>query len=431
MGQPRDSRAAITGQIACQAANQKCFDIPPPPNFITVLIIMNKDNFKKWPHFDDADIRAVSDVLKSGKINRWTGSKNEEFEEKLARLAGTKHAIALANGSLALELALYAAGVGEGDEVVTTCRTFMASASAAVMRGAKPVVADVDLDSQNLTAESVEKCLTPRTKAVIAVHHAGWPCDMEPIMRLAKERGLFVIEDCAQAHGAVYRGRPVGGIGDVAAWSFCQDKIITTCGEGGAVTCNDDALWKKMWAYKDHGKSYDAVYNRSHPEGFRWLIESFGTNWRMTEMQAAQGSLWLDKLANWTKIRNRHAAKLNECLGRFPCVRTTVPPADITHAYYKFYCFVRPEKLKPGWTRDRIAKEISALSIPCFSGSCWNISAEKAFADRGWTKTEAELPNAAAMRDTSLMLLVHPTITDEDMDGACEIISGVLSKAQA
>lgn len=391
---------------------------------------MKLENFKKWPVFDENDIEAVSAVLRSGKVNRWTGTKNEEFENKLAEIANTKYAIALANGSLALELALYALGVGKGDEVITTCRTFMASASSVVMREATPVVADVDLNSQNITAETIEKCITPKTKAIIAVHLAGWPCDMDAIMSLAKKHNLFVIEDCAQAHGAVYKGKPVGGMGDIAAWSFCQDKIITTCGEGGAVTTNSEILWRKMWEYKDHGKSFDAVFNRKHPKGFHWLIESFGTNWRMTEMQCAQGILWLNKLSSWTKIRNANAGKLTQTFDKFSCIRTAVPSQDITHAYYKYYCFTRPENLKTGWSRDRIADEISARGVPCFSGACWNISDEKCFKDRSWNKSEKDLPNAAMLKDTSLMLLVHPTITAEDMDEACKIIAEVLSQAQ-
>lgn len=389
-----------------------------------------ENNFKKWPFFDEGDIDAVCAVLRSGKINRWTGSKNEEFEKKLCESVKCKYAIALANGSLALELALVAAEVGEGDEVITTCRTFMASASCAVMRGAKPVVADVDPNSQNICAETIEKCITPRTKAIVAVHHAGWPCDMDPIMALAKKYNLFVIEDCAQAHGAVYKGRPVGSIGDVAAWSYCQDKIITTGGEGGAVTTNNEAFWRKMWEYKDHGKSYDAVFNRPHPAGFRWLIESFGTNWRMTEMQAALGIRAYEKLPEWTRLRARNAKMYEAALSKFGCVRLTPPPAEIVHAYYKYYCFVRPENLKSGWNRDRIADEICAAGVPCFAGSCWNISAEKCFADRGWSKTEQELPNAYALKDTSLMLLTHPTLSEADMLRACEVIEGVLRRAQ-
>lgn len=388
------------------------------------------ENFKKWPFFDEGDIKAVSEVLRSGKNNRWTGSKNSEFEAAICRSVKAKYAITLANGSLALELALYACGVGGGDEVITTCRTFMASASAAVMRGATPVVADVDLDSQNITAETIEKCITPRTKAIVAVHHAGWPCDMDSIMALAKERNLFVVEDCAQAHGAVYKGRPVGSIGDIGAWSYCQDKIITTGGEGGAVTTNSEALWRKMWEYKDHGKSYDAVCSRKHPDGFRWLIESFGTNLRMTEMQAALGIRAYEKLPLWTQIRGRNAEIYTRALSEFDCVRLARPGSGIVHANYKYYCFLKPELLKSGWNRDRIAAEINADGIPCFSGTCWNISAEKAFADRGWTKSGKELPNAFALKDTSLMFLLHPTLEEADIGRACGVIGKVLAAAR-
>ncbi len=388
------------------------------------------ENFKKWPHFDADDIQSVAEVLRSGKINRWTGSKNAEFEAKICEHVKCKYAIALANGSLALELALMAIDVGEGDEVITTCRTFMASASSAVMRGATPIVADVDLNSQNITAESIKKCITPKTKAIIAVHHAGWPCDMDSIMALAKQHNIYVIEDCAQAHGSVYKGRPVGSIGDIGAWSYCQDKIITTGGEGGAITTNNEILWRKMWEYKDHGKSYDAVYNRKHADGFRWLIESFGTNWRMTEMQAVLGIRWYDKLSMWSDIRSANAKMYSETLAKFPCIRLTIPPENIKHAYYKYYCFVRPEMLKQGWNRDRIAQAINDRGVPCFSGSCWNISEEKCFKDKGWNKSKEELANAYMLKDTSLMLLVHPTLEQTDIHQACNIIADVLTQAQ-
>ena len=388
------------------------------------------DSFKKWPYFDDGDIAAVADVLRSGRVNRWTGSLNAEFEDRIRRSTGAKYAIALANGSLALELALVAADVKEGDEVITTCRTFMASASSVVMRGAVPVVVDVDANSQDILPSAIERAITPKTKAIIAVHHAGFPCDMDAISAIAKPRGIFVIEDCAQAHGAVYKGQPVGSIGDVAAWSYCQDKIITTGGEGGAVSTNDEALWRKMWEYKDHGKSYDAVFNRKHPDGFRWLIESFGTNWRMTEMQAAIGIRWYDKLPQWTETRNRNAKIYDGVFSKFESIRLTQMPSDIRHAFYKYYCFVDNSALKSGWNRDRIAREISVAGVPCFSGTCWNISAEKAFADRGWSRTKDDLPNAYALKDSSLMLLVHPTISDDDMRRACDVIENTLTLAQ-
>ena len=246
---------------------------------------------------------------------------------------------------MALELALYALGIGPGDEVITTSRTFIASASCIVMRGATPVIAEVDPVSQNITADTIRPLITPRTKAIIAVHLAAWPCDMEPIMALAREHALKVIEDCAQCHGAAYKGRPVGSLGHIAAFSFCQDKIMTTGGEGGMLVTDDTSLWEKAWAFKDHGKSYDAVYNRQHPPGFRWLHETFGTNMRLTEMQSAIGRIQLRRLPDWVATRRRNAAILTKAFAKITALRVTVPPEDVFHSYYKYYAFLRPEML--------------------------------------------------------------------------------------
>lgn len=385
--------------------------------------------FPGWPVFEPDEVQAVTAVLQSGKVNYWTGTEAREFEREYAEYLGVRHAIALHNGTLALELALYAFGIGEGAEVITTSRTFIASASAAVMRGSVPVIADVDPVTQNLTAETIRPLITPRTRAIIAVHLAGWPCDMDPIMELAREHGLIVIEDCAQAHGAFYKGRPVGSIGHAGAFSFCQDKIMTTGGEGGLLALNDTGVWKKAWAYKDHGKSYDAVYEREHPPGFRWLHESFGTNWRMLEVQAVIGRLQLRKLPDWIERRRANAAVLTERFSRHPALRLTVPGEDVHHSYYKYYVFLRPERLREGWDRDRIMNAISAEGVPCFSGSCSEIYLEKAFQDAGYGPAE-RLPVARELGETALMLLVHPTLTPQDMERVADVVDRVLAQAQ-
>ena len=384
--------------------------------------------FAPWPHFPQDEIAAAAAPLATGRVNYWTGTEGREFEKEFAAFTGCRHAIALANGTVALELALFALGIGTGDEVITTCRTFIASASCIVMRGATPVLADVDPVGQNITADTVRPLITPRTRAIICVHLAGWPCDMDPILELARERGLKVIEDCAQAHGACYKGRPVGSLGDAAAFSFCQDKIMTTGGEGGMLTTNDTGLWEKAWAFKDHGKSYDAVYNRTHLPGFRWLHESFGTNWRLTEMQSAIGRVQLRKLPDWTRTRQRHAAILTECFKQIPALRTTPVPDGIGHAMYKYYVFVRPEHLAAGWDRDRIMQAVTSEGIPCFSGSCSEIYLEKAFTDSG-LGPEDRLPVARRLGETSLMFLVHPTLNDEDMADICRAVEKVMSIA--
>ena len=388
---------------------------------------MEKQNFKAfppWPHFGDDEIEAVEKVLRSGKVNQWTGSEVTSFEKEYADFAGVKYAVALANGSVALELALEALGIGVGDEVIVTCYTFIASASAVVMRGAVPVMADIDPGSLNISADTVRAVISPRTRAIIAVHLAGMPCDMDPLLKLAGEYDLKVIEDCAQAHGASYKGRPVGSLGDVAAFSFCQDKIMTTGGEGGMLIMNDRAIWEKAWAYKDHGKNYDSVYHKKHPPGFRWLHDSFGTNWRMTEMQAAIGRVQLRKMPEWTAIRRRNAAILTECFAKIPALRVLDVPEEFGHAYYKYYVFVRPEKLREGWDRDRVMNAVTAEGIPCFSGSCSEIYLEKAFVRAG-IGPGRRLPAAGKSGETSLTFLVHPTLGADEMRDTCRVVEKV------
>ncbi|MER3555226.1 MAG: aminotransferase [Meiothermus sp.] len=384
--------------------------------------------FAPWPHFEPDEIEAATRVLQSGKVNYWTGQEGREFEREFAEYVGSRYAIALHNGTVAIELALYALGIGEGDEVITTPRTFIASASAAVMRGAKPVFADIDRDSGLITAETIEKVITPRSKAIIVVHLAGWPADMDPIMALAERHGLKVIEDCAQAHGAKYKGRSVGSIGHVAAWSFCQDKILTTGGEGGMLTTDSHEVWSKAWSFKDHGKSYDAVYHRAHAPGFRWLHEDFGTNWRMLEVQSAIGRVILRKLDGWVEKRRAHAQYLNERFAQMPGLRVSEPSKDLYHAYYKYYVYVRPEALKPGWNRDRIMAEVSAMGIPCGSGSCSEIYLEKAFEKHG-LQPEERLPVAKELGETSLMFLVHPTLGKEHLEATAAVVAQVMEEA--
>ncbi|MBB5514561.1 dTDP-4-amino-4,6-dideoxygalactose transaminase [Rubricella aquisinus] len=405
--------------------------------------------FSPWPSFTQEEANAVSRVLLSNKVNYWTGQEGREFEREFATFAGTKHAIALANGTLALDLAFQGLGIGAqyggdaSDEVIVTPRSFMASASSIVTAGARPVFADVDRDSQNLDPEAVEAAITDNTRAVLCVHLAGWPCDMDAIRAVIGDRDIRLIEDCAQAHGATYKGRPVGSLGDVAAWSFCQDKIMTTGGEGGMVTCDDEALWKKMWAYKDHGKSWDAVYARQHPPGFRWLHESFGTNWRMTELQSVLGRIQLARMSEWHAARTANAAIITQALTPFANssgpIRVPQPRcADCTcdagagcgHAWYKYYAFVRPENLAPGWDRDRIVSEISGAGVPAMQGSCSEMYLEKAFDDTG-LRPPQRLPVAVELGDTSLMFLVHPTLTADEMHKTIAVISDVLHRASA
>ena len=384
--------------------------------------------FSSWPSFTPEEADAVHRVILSNKVNYWTGTECREFEKEFAQWCGSNHAVALSNGTLALDVALKALGIGPGDEVVVTPRTFIASVSCVVNAGATPVFADIEPDSGNISARTIAQVLTPRTKAVICVHLAGWPCDMDPIMELAAQHGLKVIEDCAQAHGARYKGRSVGSIGHVGAWSFCQDKIITTGGEGGMVTTDDEGLWRAMWAYKDHGKSYEAVYERQHPPGFRWLHESIGTNWRMLEMQAAVGRIQLRRLAAWTASRGTNARAILGVCRKQPALYVPEVPEHSEHAFYKCYVYVQPMRLASGWSRDRVIEAITARGVPCYQGSCSEVYLEKAFDATGWRPSE-RLSHAKQLGETSLMFLVHPTLTAQEISQTCLAISEVLAQA--
>jgi dTDP-4-amino-4,6-dideoxygalactose transaminase len=387
-------------------------------------------SFSPWPSYSNEEAESVKNVLLSNRVNYWTGEECRKFEKEFAAWTGTKYAVAVANGTLALEAALTVLGTGPGDEVIVTPRTFLASVSCIINTGATPVFADVDRDSQNITAETIRAVLSPRTRAIICVHLAGWPCDMDPIMALAQERGLFVVEDCAQAHGARYKGRMIGSIGHLGAWSFCQDKIMSTGGEGGMVTTNNHAWWSAIWSLKDHGKSWEAVYERAHPPGFRWLHELFGTNWRMLEMQAVIGRIQLQRMPLWSSQRHANAERIAAVCRCFPVVRVPQVPPDIQHAYYKFYTFVESHFLAEAWSRDRIIDEIVARGVPCLYGSCAEVYLEKAFDDTSYRPLR-RLPTAKLLGETSLMFLIHPTLTTAEMEKTCAVIHEVLEMASS
>jgi dTDP-4-amino-4,6-dideoxygalactose transaminase len=380
--------------------------------------------FEPWPSFTPEEANAVQQVLLSNRVNYWTGQECREFEKEFAHYVGTPFAVALANGTVALDVALKALGIGAGDDVIVTSRTFLASASSIVTAGANPIFADVELDSQNISRRTIEAVLTDNTKAIICVHLAGWMCDMDPIMQLAEEKGIYVIEDCAQAHGAMYKDRAAGSIGHIGAWSFCQDKIMTTGGEGGMVTTHDEQLWKKMWSYKDHGKNYDSIYHKQHPPGFRWLHDSFGTNWRMMEMQAVIGRIQLRRMSEWTQKRYENAQQLFDVFKKSPYFTVHEPSVDYQHAYYKCYVQVNTDALPEGWSRDRIMHELNSLNVPCFSGSCSEVYLEHAFDHTPW-RPQQRLVNAQKLGETSLMFLVHPTLSNENMNTVLEAIQKV------
>lgn len=398
---------------------------------------MKNKKFTSWPCFTEEEADKVRAVLLSNKVNYWTGSEGRDFEKEFAAFTDSDFAVAVANGTLALDLALNALNIGarnggsSTDEVIVTSRTFIASVSSIVLAGAIPVFADIDEDSQNITVESAGAVLSNATRAVIAVHLAGWPCDMDGLMSFANKHNLYVVEDCAQAHGAKYKGKSVGSIGDIGCWSFCQDKIMTTGGEGGMVTTNNKELWSRMWSFKDHGKSWEAVYERDHPPGFRWLHESFGTNWRMTEMQAAIGRIQLGRMTEWNKVRSLNAQNILTVCQKYPDIlRVPVITDSIVHAWYKCYVFVRLDGLSREWSRDRIIEKIISHGVPCFSGSCSEVYLEKAF-DGTDFRPDARLKTAKELGELSLMFLVHPSLSQEEIAKTCDTIEMVMEQVRS
>ena len=389
---------------------------------------MLNTSFSPWPSYSAEEADAVSAVLLSNKVNYWTGEEGRAFEKEFAMWCKANYAIAVSNGTVALDLALLGLDLPKGGEVIVTSRTFIASISSIVNAGLIPVFADVDTDTQNITADTIAEVLSPRTCAVMCVHLAGLACDMDPILSLAKDNHLAVIEDCAQAHGAEYKGTPVGTLGDVGCWSFCQDKIMTTGGEGGMITTNNEALWKKVWSLKDHGKSWDKVHSNSSSTGFRWLHDSFGTNGRMTEMQAAIGRFQLLKMPAWQSSRTENAEKILSACEKLKGLYVPRFSSDYKHAWYKCYVYVCQEQLKPGWSRDRILSEIVARDVPCFTGSCSEVYLEEAFVGSGFAPTQSLL-GAKQLGESSLMFLVHPTLLPSEIDQTIEAINQVMREA--
>lgn len=381
--------------------------------------------FSPWPCYSDVECQLVASTLQSNRVNYWTGQLCRDFEKSFALFADAQYAVALANGTLALELALKALDIGEGDEVIVTPTSYLASASCVVTCGGVPVFADVDSNTQNLTADSIEKKITPATKAIILVHLGGCPADMDEIVALAESTGVKIIEDCSQAHGAKYNGKSVGSFGDIATWSFCQDKIMTTGGEGGMVTTNDEDLWDFMWSYKDHGKEWKEVYRSDHPPGYRWLHTRFGSNYRMIELQAALGLYQLDQMPEWGRSRRTNAKRIWEAARDAPAIRVPEFSGKIEHAAYRAYVFVRLDQLRSGWSRDRILDEIVKAGVPVYTGSCSEIYREKAFDDTGF-RPNLPLPTAQALGDSSLAFLVHPTLTEEEIEKTGDALQKVM-----
>tara|TARA_Y100000589_G_scaffold133659_2_gene127674 strand:+ start:2651 stop:3829 length:1179 start_codon:yes stop_codon:yes gene_type:complete len=387
---------------------------------------------QKWPFYEKDELDAVYKVLESGCVNYWTGKISKKFEKEFAEYIGCKYALALANGSLALSCAYLAIGIKKGDEIITTPRSFVATASSASLLGGKLVFADVDFNSGNITAESIKPLITKKTKAIVIVHFAGWPAEISKISSLAKKYNIPLIEDCSQAHGAEINidGKylSVGQFGDINTWSFCQDKIISTGGEGGMITTNNKEYYEKIWSFKDHGKSFTKLQKKNGSVEYRFVHDSLGSNFRITEMQSAIGRIQLKKLKSWRGIRTKNANIISEILKNNSLVRIPLPEEGLIHAWYKFNCFINMNNLKDDWDREKIIKSIRSKGIPAFQGSCSELYLEKCFSNKSDINYEV-LPIARELGMTNLTFLLHPTIHENEMIFYAENIDKVLKQA--
>ncbi|KWV92897.1 DegT/DnrJ/EryC1/StrS aminotransferase family protein [Erythrobacter sp. YT30] len=369
-----------------------------------------------WPCHEQDEIEAVSKVLASGRVNSLVhGDQNKAFEKEFADYVGVPFAVAVSNGTVSIELALRALGVGKGDEVIVPARSFFATTSAVVAVGATPVFAEVETDTQNIDPASVERVISDKTRAIACVHLAGQPCDMDRLCDIAERHGLFLIEDCAQAHGAMWRGRAVGSFGDAGSFSFCTDKIMSTGGEGGMLVMKDETVWRRSWAYKDHGKDPIRLREKSNsaPGEFRYCIDDFGSNFRMTEMQAAIGRLQLKKLDDWVARRRENACALVEEATKHPAVSSMNVPDHAFHTFYKCYVLLDLQLLPEGVSRSMVLAALMAEGIACGSGSCPDMSREGAFSDLE-VRRDGDLAASHEMAARTIMFQVDHTLTPED-----------------
>ena len=383
-------------------------------------------NKSQWPFFSKGEIKAVRKILESNKVNYLFGDEGDRFEKNFAKFSDSKYALAVANGTLALDLCMRSIGISKNDEVIVTGRTFIASASCISILGGTPVFVDVDLNSQNINVELIKRAITKKTKAIICVHFAGFPCDMPEIMKMAKKNSLFVIEDCAQAHGAKINNRSVGSFGDINAWSFCNDKIMTTGGEGGMVTTNNKNLYNWICSFNNHGKDLRKYYaiSKKAINTFPLIHDSLGLNYRLTEMQSAIGNFQLNKMQSWIRIRNRNAEIIIKKLKDLDLIVTPNIDKKFSHAFYKLYLTIDPNYLKPKKNRGSILKELNKRGVMASFGSSGRVFAEKAF--HKFKTVPPGLPNSSFLEENSIMIQVHPTITKNEISNTASIIHKVL-----
>lgn len=389
-----------------------------------------------YPYYDNYTLKKVRQVLRSGKVNYWTGKECINFEKEFSNYIGNKYSVSLSNGSVALELALRALNLKKEDEIIVSPRSFIISASCVLNLGLKPIFADVDHNG-NLCIEEIKKVYSKKVKAIIAVHLNGLSCDLDPILKFTKKNKIFLIEDCSQAHGAIYKGKKVGSFGDISTWSFCQDKIISTGGEGGMISTNNKKLWLQIWSMKDHGKDYKKVFYKKHKTGFRWLHNNLGSNYRMTEIQAVIGRQQLKNLDKQIKKRNLIAKSylngLDDYVQKYeilkkpdfkckscPIKKNNKQCSLCRHAFYKINLFLNKKSIQ-----NKLIEKFSKKNIKCGVGSCPEIYKEKIF-KKSKIYPKRKLINAKELGKRSLVFLINPYDSLNKIKNNISIIKNVI-----
>jgi len=369
--------------------------------------------------YNQKQIELVSKVLKDNKTNYWTGKECKKFEKEFSNYHNVKYSITVSNGSVALEIALKALGLKKYDKIIVTPRSFVISASCVLNLGLRPIFSDVD-DNGNLHINGIKKVYNKNIKAIIIVHLNGLACDLDPILSFVKKNKIYLIEDCSQAHGAIYKYKKVGSFGDISTWSFCQDKIISTGGEGGMISTNNKKLFLKSWSLKDHGKNYESVLYKKNKTGFRWLHDGLGSNYRMTEMQAVIGREQLKSLDNQINKRNLIANLYINGLKNYylkydllkkPDFKCQQCPTEhvktscklCKHAFYRLNLFINKKKIN----QIKLIKQLNKNKINCIVGVCPEIYMEKVFNKFDFKKSN-RLSNAKYLGETSLVFTINP-----------------------
>ena len=392
-----------------------------------------------YPYFNQNILNSVQKVLKSGRVNYWTGNECKEFEQEFSKYVKNKYSLTVSNGSVALEIALKALNLKKKDQIIVSPRSFIISASCVLNLGLKPVFADVD-DNGNLSIKGIKKAYNKNIKAIILVHLNGLSCDLDPILKFVKKKKFFLIEDCSQAHGAVYKNKKVGSFGHVSTWSFCQDKIISTGGEGGMISTNNRRLWLKLWSLKDHGKNYKSVFGKKHKTGFKWLHNDFGSNYRMTEMQAVIGREQLKSLDKQIKKRNLIANLYLNGLKDYYSKHDILKKPDFkfatfaskqnlkksnynVHAFYRLNLYINKDKIN----QNELIQQLNKNKINCGVGSCPEIYREKIFMKSKFYPKK-RLLNAKLLGETSIMFPINPNTSIKKVKLEINSIKKILNK---